>query len=311
MKPFSPKLDIISENIIYLLSLDSRLTTTDLSKLLGVNRKIVECRVNKLYKQKFIKPLLVFNHKTIIKTTILIKLTKFDRKILSALAELKKFVKVKETLGLYDFSLLVITQNEQQLQEILSKVNELFHDVIQNIDLVHHDIEDTLGYKSFCHELKFLQKYNLLKYDRDYQLTEEDLTLLEILKYNPLISYNEIISKTIWNYRKIKDSIQNLKDKGVIRFSVDPDYTRLGLEFHNLLLKVNLAEKEAFEKNVMAHPRIHWIKIGIGTWDYILSVAARDITEFIEIVRDIRTQNKDYILNVSSLISNIHVMRRV
>lgn len=42
MESFSPKLDNISENIIYLLSLDSRQTVSALANELKLQRKIVE-----------------------------------------------------------------------------------------------------------------------------------------------------------------------------------------------------------------------------------------------------------------------------
>ncbi|MBI5390271.1 Lrp/AsnC family transcriptional regulator [Candidatus Woesearchaeota archaeon] len=127
MKTFSPKLDALSENIIYLHSLNSRSTISDLAKKLKVNRKIVEHRTKKLYRNGIIKPLLVYNHRGLTKATILVKLSIFDRQVINAILQLKKLVKLKETLGKYDLSLLVITENQKELDMILSKVNTLLH----------------------------------------------------------------------------------------------------------------------------------------------------------------------------------------
>lgn len=310
MESYSPKLDIISENIIYLLSLNSRISISDLSKVLRVNRKIVESRYKKLFHGGFIKPLLIFNCQSITKATILLKLAKFDDTILQAFSKISKFVKVKETLGNYDLSLFCIVENKSQIQIILNRINKLLHNFIINIDIIYHDIEDTLGYKSFCHNPELIKKNELL-FNESYVLNKEENVILRILMNDPLISYSDLIKKTNWNFKKNKEIIGGLLANNIIRFSVDPDYRKLGLEFHNFIIKINLAKKEDFENRIIKHPRVHWLKKGIGSWDYILSITSKSIQEFIEISRELRTANKDCILNFSSLISNIHVMRKL
>jgi len=311
MQSFSPKLDVISENIIYLYSINSKLSVSELSKKLKVNRKIIENRTKRLYKQGFIKPLLIYNYTGLIKATILIKLSTFDDKVIEAIMQLKKLVKLKETLGKYDLSLLIITEDKKELDSILNKINALLHKNIINIDVIIHDLEDTSSYKSFCHKYELLREYKILDYNKKYVLNDEDKVILDQLILKPDLSYKDLIKITGWNYQKIKNIISNLLTKEIIRVSIDPDYNKLGLEFHNLLLKINLAKISDFEKNIIKHPRVHWIKRGVGVWDYILSVTARDISEFVDITREIRTQNEGIILDSSSLISKIHMMRQV
>ena len=308
---FSPKLDNISENIIYLLSLNSRLSITDLATILKINRKIIENRTKNLYNSGFIKPLLIFNPKKILKATILIKLSRFDEETLFSIKKLNTFVKVKETLGEYDLSLLIIVNNKTDFEEILEKINIQFHDIIVNMDVVFHELEDTLGYKSFCHDLKLIERYHLLSFNNEYELTKEETGILEMIKVKPNIKYNQLMTETGKNYQAIKRIINGMAEKQIIRFTVDPDYEKLGLQFHNILVKINLANRTTFEKNIISHPRIHWIKRSTGAWDYILSVASKDIKEFIEITRDIRTKNKSSILNFTTLISHIHLPRKV
>lgn len=77
------------------------------------------------------------------------------------------------------------------------------------------------------------------------------------------------------------------------------------------MAKINLAKAKQFEATIIKNPRVHWIKKGTGRWDYILSVGSRDMNEFIEITRDIRTANKNIIFDYSSLVSKINVMRKV
>lgn len=307
---FSPKLDGISENIIYLLSLDSRLSITDLAGILKVNRKIVENRAKRLYRSEFIKPLLVVNTKTLLKATILIKLSQFDEEMLLSIKRSNAFVKVKETLGEYDLSLLTMTNNKKEFEEILKKINLQFHDLIINMDVLFHESEDTLGYKSFCHDLRLIERYKILNSDNGYELTMDDAIILEKIKTKPDIKYVQLMVETGKSYQAIKKIISGMAEKQIIRFSVDPDYGRLGLQFHNILVKINLANRDVFEKNVISHPRVHWMKRSTGTWDYVLSVSSRDINEFIEVVRDIRARNKASILNFTTLISHVHIPRK-
>lgn len=308
---FSQNIDSVSENIIYLLSLNSRMSVTGVSRTLGVPRRIIEHRIKKLYQKGFMKPLLIFHYPTLTKATILIKLSRFDTHVIKSLIELERFVKVKETLGEYDLSLLVITEDSKDLDRILTKIDTMLHDSIQKLDVIYHDAEDTLGMKSFCHDAEILKRYTMLSPSKSYIVTNEDKKIIDCLKHTSLISFKELSKTSELGYQKISETVARLLDKEIIRFSIDPEYEKLGLEFHNILVKINLAKRSAFEGSIIRHPRVHWVKKGTGAWDYVLSVTARDIGEFIDITRDIRTQNQETILNFTTLISKIHVQRKI
>lgn len=311
MERYCPKLDILSENIIYLLSLDSRITINKLSDQLGESRKIVENRVSKLYEKKYVKPLLIYNHYGLIKATVLIKLSIFNKKIIESIKNIPHVIKLKETLGDYDLSLLVMVNSKSKLDDILLKINELYHQHIQNIDIIISEKEDTLGYKSFCHDPKLLGNYSTLDYDKSYKLKKEEDKLIDLLKNNPLISYKDLIKKTGLGYKRIKEHIDTLLKHNIIRFSIDPDYELMGLEFHNILVKINPSKSEQFENFVINHPRMHWLKKGIGRWDYIISITTRNINEFIEITQEIRGKNQDIIFEFSPLISKVNILRKI
>lgn len=306
---FSPKLDKIEENIIYLLSLDSKIPVKEVAKALGVGRKVAENRVAKLYETGAIKPLLIYNYYGLYKTTVLLRLSIFDEGTLSTVREISPIIKIKETLGMYDLSLLVITNNKREMDDILYRINKSLHNAILSMDIISHPIEDTMGYKSFCHKADLLQRYEMLS--ADVRISDDDVKVIDILKVNPHMSYKELIKKTGWTFKKLKSIIERLRRDKVIRFSVDPNYTLLDLEFHNILVKINLAKAKQFEANLMNNSRVHWVKRGAGRWDYILSVCAKNIAEFIDTSRKIRTLNKSMIFESSALVSKINVMRRI
>jgi len=310
METFSPKLDKISENIIYLLSLDSKTSISNIARILCKPRKIIENRVKKIFDKGYVKPLLIFNHDNMVRATLFLKLSHFDAKVVEAIRKTSPLIKLKETLGMYDLSILVIANGEEELQQIINDINEKFHGSIQNLELVYHDLEDTLGFKSFCHNYNFIRKYKLLQPSKKVQLGKAEIAILDILKHKPNSTYRELIRKTSFSYKNIKNLLDSLKEKKIIRFSLDPDYNLLGLEFHNLLVKVNLAKREEFESSILKEPRVHWMKRGIGRWDYILSICTQNISEFIDVTREIKSKNREIIFDASALVSKINITRK-
>ena len=189
-------------------------------------------------------------------------------------------------------------------------MNALYHNSLQALDVVFHDFEDTLGYKSFCHDPLLFSRYHMLK-SEDKQLKVDEMMLIQLLIQNPLTSIKQLIQQTGFTYIHIREMMKALKDNGIIRFSIDPNYELLGLEFHNLLVKINLGNQSLFERYLIKNPRIHWVKKGQGSWDYILSIPAQNIPEFIDTTRKIREENQEIILQCFPLISKIHVKRKL
>jgi DNA-binding Lrp family transcriptional regulator len=309
IETFSPKLDKISENIIYLLSIDSRQSISNLAKKLHMSRKIVENRYNRLFDIGYIKPLTISNEKSRICFTIYVKLSKIDNKILDKIKNISGLIKLKETLGAYDLSILIDVNSQKKADKIISRISNLLHNNIIKFDVIRHELEDTLGYKSFCKNSKFLLEYEQLVVS-PISLTKDQETVLNFIRKKCDFNYSELQKETGMGYKKLKQIINFLVSNKVIRFSVDPDYDKLELEFHNVLLKIRVGKKKEFENYLRSHPRIHWIKRSTGIWDYILSVTARNINEFIDIVREIRSDNKNIVLEETTLISKVNEMRR-
>jgi DNA-binding Lrp family transcriptional regulator len=309
MKAFSPRLDKISESMIYLLSLDSRITISELSKELNVNRKIVENRFNNLFNKKYIKPLAVTNENNRFRFTILAKLSTFDPKTFEKIRKTKGLLKLKETLGAYDISMLFDVYSQKNKEEIIEKISNLLSESTISFDVVHHSFEDTLGYKSFCHDPKYFSNYIPLS-NNSLNTNGDELKVIGVIKENPLESFVELSRKTKLGYPKIKLILNKLQEHKAIRFSVDPDYEKLGLQFHNILLKIKPGKKVQFDQYIRKHPRIHWVKESLGRWNYILSIATRDINELIDVSKQIRTENQDTVLEETVLISKVKEARK-
>lgn len=309
MKTFSPNIDFISENIIYLLSLDSRQTVSSLAQKLGVNRKIIENRFKKLFSEGFVKYLTISNEKNRTRFTMLVKLKEMNEETIEKLKKFDNLIKLKETLGTYDISILFDAYSIDEFNKTVSKVTNLLHNSLITYDVLPHDFEDTLGYKSFCHNAEFFKQYQPLQSVK-IELTPDEQQVLSIVKKKTTASLKEIASQTKKGYAKVREILNKLEQNQIVRYTIDPNYNKLGLEFHNMFIKIKLGQKEQFEKFLTNYQRIHWIKRCSGKWDYCLSVTARNMNEFVEITKEIRTQNKDTLLDDTTLISHIKDMRR-
>jgi DNA-binding Lrp family transcriptional regulator len=169
-------------------------------------------------------------------------------------------------------------------------------------------MEDTMGYKSFCHKPALLTRYEILRATN--KISKDEDSLIALLKDKPLMKYREIMESTGWGFAKTKKVMEDLVNNKVIRFSVDPNYVALGLEFHNILVKINQAKQKHFEQIIHNHQRVHWVKKCLGRWDYILSLTAPNIQEFIDTTRELQEQWKDDVFEFTTLISKIDVMRQ-
>jgi DNA-binding Lrp family transcriptional regulator len=307
---FSHKLDLISENIIFLLSLNSKETISNLAKKLNINRKIVETRYNHLFDNNLIKYITVSNEKSKLRYTIYIKLNKIHPALIERVRKIGSLIKLKETLGAYDLSLMIEADSQKEADQTIAKISNIFHNCIIKFDAIRHILEDTAGgFRSFCHDAKFLAEYEHLDINSN-SLTKDQHIILKLIKKDPNFTYASLREKSGFSYKKIKRIIDHFVSINLVRLSVDPDYNQLDLEFHNVLLKIVISRQKEFEAYMVRHPRVHWMKRSLGRWDYVLSVTAQDINEFVDVMRDIRSDNNDIILEETTLISKVSKRRR-
>jgi len=309
MVTFSRKLDKISENILYLLSLDSHMPLSTIAKHLGVTRRIVETRVKKLFSHYRVRHQLIVNNKNLLRVTVLIKLGYFEPNLIDSLKKAPSLVYLKETLGSYDIMLLFQVDDLDEIQSIVTNLAKACKNHLQALETITHDFEDSLGYKVFCHEAKLLSLYQPLTRKIPSFSKEENLLVQAIQQY-PDLSYQRLSETTSLSQKRIALSLKQWKREGFIRYTIHPAYNRLGLQFHNLCVKTNVVHKKKFEHYLLNNPHIHWFKTGKGRWDYILSICSTTIAQFIDVNRMIRSENKHIILDSSALITKIDVRRK-
>jgi|SRR3989344_4440572 len=292
-------LDDISKNIIYCLSLDSRMPVSNIAKLVKDSRRIVEGRIKRLYKQKIIHPTIKINYHNA--TGVFVRLIKFDPKIAEYLKSIPWVVEVKETLGYYDLFFIVLTKNLEKLNSVLIKLDDIFHSSFANLDIIYNLSEKFFGYKRLSNlslPVKIKEELN----EEQIKFSKQEKEILGYLRNEPLISYKSLINKAGKSYLTIKKTINSLKEKGML-FSAKLNSEKVNAEINEVFLKVKVSKRKEFEEDIKNNKNIIRIISGRGRWDYILSIFSESTSDFIDSTREIRSKYKDNLLDFNILIS--------
>jgi DNA-binding Lrp family transcriptional regulator len=294
-----PELDDISKNILYLLSLDSRMSVSQMSKSIGVSRKKVDVRVNRLLREKIITPIMISNYQC--KIGVFLRLSSFEKDIIERLKEIENIEEVISSLGYYDFYLVLSSNNDYKIDKVIKKINKIAKGNILNMDILNDLKERRLYYKEFKNTET--ERQIPIDFENNFsKLNKDQILLLKILKKDPLKDYRGLIISTGWSFKKIKNLLGGLVRERFIKFSIDIDFKKIGLEYNEVLVRINKAIRERFEERLVNNPNIFRIKQGVGRWDYILSFYSADIEQFINLTQDFRIENKEFLLDFNTLI---------
>jgi DNA-binding Lrp family transcriptional regulator len=131
------------------------------------------------------------------------------------------------------------------------------------------------------------------------QLDHIDLTILNELQKNSNISTKELAKKIGLSFTPTYERIKYLEQEGIISKYValiDREKVGIGLLVYcNIILKEqSKADLIGFEETVTALPEVLEIISISGTYDYMLKIAAKDITGY-----------NDFVVNVIANIPNI------
>ncbi len=292
-----------------MLSLDCRQSVSSIARTLRMNRWQAESRIKRLLDNGFVKYMAVNNAPPRIQITILAEVRVLDSELLEKLRALPTLLKLKETLGMYSISILCDVASQNEMNLIVKQVSDILHKNTLRFDVLVHDWEDALGQKSFCHTPHLLNKYSPIR-PMKREPAGDETRVLELLRKDTCMSLRRLSERAGLDHKTLKNIMRTLRKDGFLRCTVDPNFHKLGLQFHNLLVKIEPAAVETFENYITTHLRVHWVKHSLGRWDYMLSIVSHNISELIDIIRQIRTDNADILLNDTALISKIQERRK-
>ncbi len=304
---FSNYLDPLCENIVYLLSLDCRTSTSKLADELGVTRRKVETRVERLFSEGFVRPALINNAPPATYVTILMELRAIKQPIIEKIRKLPTLTVFRETTGMYDFSVVCRPPSWSAVREVVNKVSTLLHRNTINFDVLPHEYMSALTYASFCHKAELKKEFSMVR-PAKREITKWEIKVLKALETDARMSYREISKQTGIRFERVSKIVSALKNDALIQCTIYPDYRKLGLEYHYYLARVEPLKRQQFENYITEHPRVHWVKPcipGFSRWDYVLSVVAQSIDDYIDTTRQIRTDNRGILRDHTELINKL------
>ena len=289
-------IDELSKKIIYALSINTRKNITKLAKDLNESRRIVQNRVLKLYQEKIIYPQtrIIYSNAT----GVFIRLSKFDEDALDYIKKIKEITEIHETLGYYDLFFVFHSMDSKKLKDILIKIENKYSGSIINLDLLYNLNEEFFGYRLFLKN-DYTPTSPILGEFSSFNTVEENL--MQRLITNPNSSYASLSEATGFPYPKLKITLDKLRYKGVLS-TIELNKTILPIEINGILIKIKNHGIEILDKYLKGHKNIFRLFKMEGRWSYLIFVTTKNMGEFIEMVRKIRTDFKDELLDFNTLI---------
>ncbi len=316
------KLDLIDKKILYLLSRNARFSCTHLAKLLKIKRETIAYRIKRMKEEEFLQGCsTILDHRRLgFKNYIVylkLKLLTNEKEFLEDLLTYPEITRLKNCSGTYDTQIIFTVKTEEEFLELFERINNKYHEIIQNYDISEILEEDFLGLNLVLApaEIKKLQimEHKGSSYQKDFEMTpkefkkseldEKDVLLLEELRLNGDISLKELSEKLQLAPIAVDNRIRKLIHTKVIkRFMPLASLNQLGYQWWKVLLKFkNLNRKKLFTF-IDYHPNILWYMKLLGKWDYQFSVFAKDNAEFHKVIDEIRTEFSENIIHYDSII---------
>lgn len=319
------KLDLTDRKILHHLDRNGRISTTAIAKTLKLSREMVDYRLRQLFKKGILTGYTTLvdvkrlgQHKHI----IYLRLQNFTKEREEELIEKFKkngnIVWVASCSGGWDLGLLV---SSRDLEEFASAFNFITTTCGGNLNdyLILSEVKEDYTHRSLFVEgnepknapldregVAFQRAFKARKIEQHVvKLNEEEKTALRELIDDPLIPLSKLAKKVGSSVPTVKKSVINLIKNGVI-FGFMPmiSFYKLGYQWHMTLLRFNEYSKKDEARLLQyfyQHPNILWYIKTVGPWNMQLSVFAKDVAHYREILNSLRKEFGSLIRDYDSI----------
>ena len=335
MTPSQPgmaeKLDLIDRKILYHLDKNGRISSTAIAKALKLSREVVDYRIKQLFKRELLTgytTLVDVKQLGQLKHIIYLRLQNFtkekEEELVKKFVENKNIVWVASCSGGWDLGLLVSSGNLEEFSNIFNFIASNCGGHLSDYLILNEVKEDYSGRGLLTEGFTLKQEpvdregvafQRALKTrkssEKTVKLNTEERKILQALIEDPVISVSNLSKKAGISVPSVKKTVAELIKNGVI-FGFMPmlSFSKLGYQWHMTHLRFNeYTEKD--EKRLIEyfyqHSNILWYIKTVGPWNMQLSIFAKDIAEYREILNSLRKEFaaliKDY---DSTIIFNQH-----
>lgn len=300
------KIDYKDEKILSLLSENSRMPITAISRKIKLSKEGTFYRINKLQKQGVIKQFIpIFDLRDFGFHTyhvfMVIDESNIDRKnrFLHHLLNHRSTRSIMEYSDRWDIEWVLAARNVQDFDHIMTDLTKDFADII----IEKHKFEIIIGYKSLHYPTAAHDKSLLLGLKKPYkkQIDAKSMQIIEALCHDARLSTYEIAEKIGVSADTVSYRIKKLQQLKIIRqFSIMTGLSSLGYHWHTMCINLrtfDLSHELKFKEYISNKPEILRAVKVLGDWDLMLNIVIKNFEDLHRIVKDIYRNFVDVIVN--------------
>lgn len=298
----TPTLSDKDREILVELSLNGRVSLTELARKVNLSKQVVSYRIKQMEEKKIIKRYYAITNVYSLGKTHYRVFIKYQNINTDAVRRLREYLirhpRVAWVLyldGDFDLFFVVWADNiidfESVYDDIIDKFGEYFQEkyfsVATRIEyLPFRFLLDEDDNRRLSASFVFGDGYEIYKPDK------LEKRILKILNANARIYTSELAEKYGVSPRAVKKKINELIEKKIIiGFNVKVDHNLLGFTYQKVLLKLNNTSRRELEKlsEYLKQKRsvIYLLKT-IGTYDFEFELMTRSPEEFYTLIKELR-----------------------
>ncbi len=323
MKVKQEKVDALDKKILYLLSLNARISNTSIAGHLKLSREVVTYRIKKMQEAEILHGYLTlvnsqkagWHSQTMgLKLHTPVK----TEDVIAHLQGLPGVTKVTHSGGMFDIILIIMGKDVESCYSIFQDILAEHNHKIKQYHVYTKLEQDFVGLKMLISEPKeqqYLEKIQEKKgsaFQKAFRQQKKpggkavvddiDGNILMVLQHNARIPLTDLAKKCKVSVFQIQNRMQRLIQQGVIqRFIPYISLAHLGLQFNIVFLNVKKEAETKFKTVVEQHPYIVWRSKHLGSHNYKLSLFVRNNAHLSDILQEIGTEFGESVSHIESL----------
>ncbi|MDP2926244.1 MAG: Lrp/AsnC family transcriptional regulator [Nanoarchaeota archaeon] len=290
------KLDLKDKKILRILSSNSRISLTQISKKVALSRDAVNYRIKNYEKKGVIQ-----GYRTIVDINkfsynnyhLFIRLNNPSQEIeKNFLKRLIKYPFIRAIIkfsGNFDFEIAIVAKNIEELDLSINKVINAFSGIVQDFEIL--TVIKTYIQEGFPLNFK---EYKITRNPKNKnKIDKKDIEILKIIGENATIPLYKIADKVKLSADAIAYRIKNLiNSEIIIKFVPIINYTSLGYSLHTLLLNISSLDekKEKILRSFLSNnENVLWAVKTIGRFNVLIYLLVKNIEELQETVLKLRS----------------------
>lgn len=312
LKTVKAKLDVKDKKILSILSANSRIPLTQLSKKVALSRDAVNYRIKNYEKNGIIQgyrtmvDMSKFGYKA---NHLFIKLNnpskEVENKILNKITKHPFVRAVIKFSGNYDFEIAFVTKDIDDLDDVLTRIITDCSGFLQDHELL--TISKTFVAETFPPNFSEYKMQKDSKKSSDKKIDKKDIEILKIISEDATLPLYEIGGEVKLSADAVAYRIKNMISSGVIiKFIPVINYTSLDYNLHTILLNVSGLDKKkekilrdflSTDKNTL------WAVKTIGRFNVLIYLLVKNIEDLQQTMLELRSLFPKQINHYETLIA--------